>query len=121
MTRLAILQAVGNRREAKAVDGLLPLLDNDDRQLADAAATALASIGDARAVEPLLKRSELYTATLLTLAARLVINDQAAAAGPIVRATGKGFFRCCASGRAGRPGGSGTGAGSIASRRGIAR
>lgn len=83
MTRLAILQAVGNRRETRAVDELLPLLDSDDRQLADAAATALATIGDARAAEPLLKRRELYTAALLTLADRLVISDQAAAAGPI--------------------------------------
>jgi HEAT repeat protein len=53
--RSAAFRALGEPRNTWAVDLLLPYLRDADARVVRAAADALASIGDARAIEPLLE------------------------------------------------------------------
>jgi len=48
--RVALINAIGYRRDAKAVEALGKWMDDSDERVADAAVTALGSIGDANAL-----------------------------------------------------------------------
>jgi HEAT repeat protein len=57
-TRVGIIDSIGRRRVATAVDGLVPLLKNSDRSTAAAAASALGAIANPAAVAALSAFSE---------------------------------------------------------------
>ena len=77
--RTALTQALGALRDGKAVTEMLPDVTHPDRDLRLAAMAALANIGDAAAVEPMLKAMAVESAyersqvinSLLSLAQRL--------------------------------------------------
>jgi len=56
--RLTVVQALGVVRDAQSVDAVRKALTDDDRQIRLAAAWALANIGDAGSIGPLLKAAD---------------------------------------------------------------
>ena len=79
--RTEIIHSLGKRREMRAVETLIDIVRGEDAIAAQAAATALAEIGDVRAVEVLLEKKPDAPHDLLTLASRLTEegHDEAAA------------------------------------------
>ena len=68
---IALVQSLGARRERGAVEPLLEALQSDQPAKIEAAARALAEIGDPRAADPLLSSAAVSPHVLLTLAGNL--------------------------------------------------
>lgn len=77
-TRLALVQSIGKRRIESAVPTLVPLLSEPDAALAAAAATALAQIGNARALDVLIAAPSSPDTTLATIEAARQVGGRSA-------------------------------------------
>jgi len=87
--RIAVVQALGTLRDDKAIRDILPDVSSPDPDLRLAAIAALASIGDAAAVDPLLKaaKTESLYQRSKTIEALLDLADRLAEAGQTKEAT----------------------------------
>ncbi len=79
-SRIALITAVGNRRDATAVKSLVQALGDPDNQVAEAVAVALSRIGTQEAVQPLLALLDKPMSPLSLKAAQGLIDVAQAAA-----------------------------------------
>jgi hypothetical protein len=83
-TRARAAHKLGGSRKARAVESLVAVLGDKDRQVRETAAQALRQLGDARAVEPLVRLAteDTYCAQTSIIALQRIIECAAAKLAP---------------------------------------